>query len=88
MGLIIPAMLIRIARGHTGRKVVFEKIDKLVLWIMIAAFLLRVIAPQLYPTGYALWLVLAASGWLAGFAILAWRLIPFLAQPRVDGKEH
>jgi uncharacterized protein involved in response to NO len=24
MGLIIPAMLIRIAKGHTGRKVVFE----------------------------------------------------------------
>ena len=88
MGLIIPAMLIRIAKGHTGRKVVFETIDKAVLWIMIAAFLLRVIAPQLYPTGYALWLVLAACGWLAGFAILAWRLIPFLLQARVDGKKH
>ena len=88
MGLIIPAMLIRIGKGHTGRKVVFENIDKLVLWIMIAAFVLRVIAPQFHPAGYALWLVLAACGWLAAFAILAWRLIPFLAQPRVDGKEH
>jgi len=88
MGLIIPAMLIRIARGHTGRKVVFENIDKLVLWIMIAAFVLRVIAPQFHPAGYALWLILAACGWLAAFAILAWRLIPFLAQPRIDGKEH
>ncbi|MCX7156043.1 MAG: NnrS family protein [Rhodocyclales bacterium] len=88
MGLIIPAMLIRIARGHTGRKVVFEPIDKRVLWIMIAAFVLRVVAPQLYPAGYALWLVLAACGWLAAFAILAWRLIPLLTQPRIDGKEH
>ncbi len=88
MGLIIPAMLIRIAKGHTGRKVVFEKIDKLVLWIMMAAFVLRVITPQLYSAGYALWLLLAASCWLAGFAILAWRLIPFMVQPRVDGKEH
>ena len=88
MGLIIPAMLIRIAKGHTGRKVVFEPLDKLVLWIMIAAFLLRVIAPQIHPAEYALWLLLAACGWLAGFAILAWRLIPFLAQARVDGKEH
>lgn len=88
MGLIIPAMLIRIAKGHTGRKVVFETIDKAVLWLMIAAFVLRVIAPQLHPQAYALWLVLAASGWLAGFGILAWRLIPFLLQTRVDGKEH
>ena len=88
MGLIIPAMLIRIAKGHTGRKVVFEPIDKLVLWIMIAAFLLRVVAPQFQPQAYALWLILAACGWLAGFGILAWRLIPFLLQARVDGKEH
>jgi uncharacterized protein involved in response to NO len=88
MGLIIPAMLIRISKGHTGRKVVFETMDKLVLWIMIAAFALRVIAPQAYPGGYAIWLVLAACGWLAAFAILAWRLIPFLLQARVDGKEH
>ncbi len=88
MGLIIPAMLIRIAKGHTGRKVVFDPADRAVLWIMICAFLLRVLAPQLLPASYALWLALAATGWLAGFGILAWRLIPFLLQPRVDGKEH
>ena len=88
MGLIIPAMLIRIAKGHTGRKVVFEPIDKAVLWIMMAAFLLRVVAPQFLPESYALWLVLAACGWLIGFGLLAWRLIPLLLQARVDGKEH
>ncbi|MDP2809923.1 MAG: NnrS family protein [Rhodocyclaceae bacterium] len=88
MGLIIPAMLIRISKGHTGRKVVFEPLDRLVLWLMIAAFVLRVIAPQIHPAAYALWIFLAACGWFSGFAILAWRLIPFLAQARVDGKEH
>ncbi len=88
MGLIIPAMLIRISKGHTGRKVIFEKTDKLVLWAMIAAFVLRVIAPQVYSSAYPFWILLAATGWFAGFAILAWRLIPFLAQARVDGKEH
>ncbi|MCM2289143.1 MAG: NnrS family protein [Sulfuritalea sp.] len=88
MGLIIPAMLMRIAKGHTGRKVVFDAGDKLVLWLMIAAFVLRVVAPQIHPQAYALWLVLAACGWLAGFGILAVRLIPFLLQARVDGKVH
>jgi uncharacterized protein involved in response to NO len=88
MGLIIPAMLIRIAKGHTGRKVVFDAGDKGVLWLMIGAFVLRVVAPQIHPQAYALWLVLAACGWLAGFGILAWRLIPLLMQARIDGKEH
>jgi uncharacterized protein involved in response to NO len=88
MGLIIPAMLIRIAKGHTGRKVAFEPADKAVLWIMIGAFLLRVVATQVLPQHYALWLVLAAVGWLTGFGILAFRLIPFLLLPRIDGKEH
>jgi uncharacterized protein involved in response to NO len=88
MGLIVPAMLIRIAKGHTGRKVVFDRFDKLALWLMIAAFALRVIAPQFVPSAYPLWILLAACGWFSGFAILAWRLIPFLLQARVDGREH
>jgi len=88
MGLIIPAMLIRISKGHTGRKVVFDTLDKLALQVMILAFVFRIIAPQVYPAGYTLWINLAAACWFACFAMLAWRYIPFLMQPRVDGKEH
>lgn len=88
MGLIIPAMLIRIAKGHTGRKVVFDMFDKLALRVMILAFVFRIIAPQFYPAGYTLWIYLAASCWFICFALLASRYIPFLMQPRVDGKEH
>ena len=88
MGLIIPAMLVRIAKGHTGRTVAFDRFDKLALWIMIAAFALRVVAPQLVPAAYPLWILLAACAWFSGFAILAWRLIPMLLQARVDGREH
>ncbi|HEX9181042.1 MAG TPA: NnrS family protein, partial [Burkholderiales bacterium] len=88
MGLIIPAMLIRISRGHTGRKVVFDAGDKAVLWIMILGFLLRIVAPQVYPAGYALWINLAAACWFLGFSVLAQRYIPFLLRPRVDGKVH
>lgn len=88
MGLIIPAMIIRIANGHTGRKVVFDGIDKTVLRIMIFGFALRVIAPQIYPEAYPGWIHAAATCWFAGFGLLAWRYIPRLLQPRVDGKEH
>ena len=88
MGLIIPAMLIRISKGHTGRKAVFDATDKLALKFMLLAFILRVIAPQIYPAGYTHWIFLAASCWFACFSILVWRYIPFLMQPRIDGKEH
>lgn len=88
MGLIIPAMIIRIANGHTGRKVVFDTYDKTALRIMIVGFLVRVVAPQFYPAGYAHWIALAAACWFACFAMLAWRYIPYLMRARVDGKEH
>ena len=88
MGLIIPAMLIRISNGHTGRKVNFDTRDKLVLWIMIVAFICRIIAPQIDPAGYLRWIHLAATGWLAAFTLLAWRYIPYLLSARIDGKVH
>jgi len=48
----------------------------------------RIIAPQIHPAAYAHWISLAALCWFACFALLAWRYIPFLMQPRIDGKEH
>lgn len=88
MGLIIPAMLIRISNGHTGRKVKFDTLDKLVLWIMIAGFIARLVAPQFDPAGYTRWIHLSAGCWFAAFALLGWRYIPYLLRARVDGKEH
>ena len=88
MGLVIPAMLIRICKGHTGRKVQFDYLDKWVLRIMIIGFVFRIVAPQLLPTFYILWLQLAALCWLICFAVLGWRYIPYLVRPRIDGKEH
>lgn len=84
MGLIIPAMMIRISKGHTGRKVSFDRGDKLVLHIMFLAFCLRIFATQLFPAAYLYWISLAAFCWFLCYAILAWRYIPFLWQPRVD----
>ena len=88
MGLVIPAMIVRIANGHTGRKVVFTRYDKAVLWIMILALGLRVLGPQLAPGAYLRWLDLAATCWLLAFGLLGWRTIPRLFQARIDGKEH
>lgn len=56
MGTILPAMIVRIAKGHTGRNVVFDPADKLVLWIMLTGLVVRVVAPQIHPGGYFMWL--------------------------------
>lgn len=88
MGLVIPAMLIRISKGHTGRKVIFDNPDKWLLRIMILGFIVRIVAPQLYPSAYLYWIYLAASCWFTVFSVLAWRYIPFLMQARIDGREH
>jgi len=88
MGCIIPAMIIRIAKGHTGRKVTFDGHDRAVLYIMLGALAVRVFMPQLLPGAYLLWIQLSAACWMACFGILAWRYIPALWQPRIDGKEH
>lgn len=88
MGMVIPAMIMRIAKGHTGRKVMFDGLDKFVLYTMLGTLLLRILAPQISPANYLLWIQLSAAGWLACFGTLAWRYIPILMQPRIDGKEH
>lgn len=88
MGTVIPAMIIRISKGHTGRKVVFDRLDKLVLYIMLGALIVRIVAPQVFPASYLLWIQLSAACWLSSFGILGWRYIPILFQARLDGKEH
>ena len=88
MGCVIPAMIIRISKGHTGRKVVFDGLDRTVLYIMILGLIVRVLIPQLAPAAYLACIHAAATCWLLAFGILAVRYTPQLMQPRVDGREH
>lgn len=88
MALIIPAMLIRISKGHTGRLVVFDPLDKLALYIMLSGFVFRIVAPQFLPSQYLLWVGLAATSWFGCFVLLAWRYIPLYFQPRADGRPY
>lgn len=88
MGLLAPALMIRIAKGHTGRKVTFEPVEKYALQVMMLAFVLRVVATQIFPAAYMAWIASAALCWCICFGLLGWRLVPFLWQPRIDGKEH
>lgn len=88
MGCVIPAMIVRIANGHTGRKVVFSAVDRSVLYLMLLALAVRTLLPQLQPDLYSTWIALAALLWLTAFALLLWRYYPALTQPRIDGRAH
>ena len=88
MGCVIPAMIVRIAKGHTGRKVTFDRLDRGVLYVMLLALPLRLLLPQFAPGAYLAWLVASAACWLLAFATLFWRYASWLGQARVDGREH
>jgi len=88
MGLIIPAMFIRIAHGHTGRPIRFGWLERAALGSMALGLVARVVAPQLAPERYFTWVSLAAAGWSLCFALIAVRITPLLLAERVDGKEH
>jgi uncharacterized protein involved in response to NO len=88
MGLVIPGMFIRISQGHTGRKLLFTMSDRIAIFAMGGGAFFRLVATQAWPDRYQLWIILAGIGWSLCFALLAFRLTPFLWQPRIDGREH
>jgi len=88
MGLIIPGMLLRIAKGHTGRPVAFEAIDRFVLWLAVVAFVTRVVAVPLWPALLVPWLWASALAWTVAFGLVFVRITPLLLAERVDGREH
>jgi uncharacterized protein involved in response to NO len=88
MGTIIPAMLIRISQGHTGRPIKFTFTDRAAISIMWLGAFLRLIAPQFAPSHYRSLIVSAAVCWFLCFSIIGFRIVPFLFKPRIDGREH
>ena len=88
MGIVIPSMMIRICQGHTGRPIRFATSDKAAIGCMGVACLARLLLTQVAPSYYGHWISLSALAWSACFVLIAVRLVPFLFQPRVDGREH
>lgn len=87
MALVMAAMMIRIAQGHTARKIVFAYSDKAAIWFAGLGGMARLVLPQIWPLHYLDFVLFAAFSWEICFILLGWRLIPFLLKPRLDGKE-
>lgn len=88
MGVVVAAMMLRISQGHTGRKFQFTRIDRMGFIALFFAAFFRLVATQIWPLHFQKWIFCAALGWSFCFAILGFRLIPFLFQSRTDGRNH
>ena len=88
MGCVIPAMIMRISKGHTGRKVDFDSYDRGILYLTVLALFVRVLLPQLAPTAYLACIHATAALWLLIFGLIARRYLPILSQARIDGRAH
>lgn len=88
MGIVIPSMLVRISKGHTGRKPEFQTAERSVIFLIFISAIFRLVFPLIFPNNYSNWIMVAGLLWSVAFLILAARLGPLLLRARVDGKIH
>ncbi|NML15247.1 NnrS family protein [Azohydromonas caseinilytica] len=86
IGGLTIAMMTRTARGHTGRPLRADGFDVACYALVLAAGVVRVGGPLLWPAGYVHALLCSAALWSAGFGLYAVRYWPALTRPRLDGK--
>ena len=87
MGLLILAMMSRVALGHTGRPLTVSSWITLGFLCVIAAYLSRVWLPLLLPaTNHYLSYLLSIFLWLLGYGLFVIIYLPILIKARADGR--
>ena len=86
MGLLILAMMSRVALGHTGRELVVSPWISFSYLCLCAAYVCRIWLPLLWPgsSHYASYL-LSIIFWLLGYGLFVTVYLPILCKPRIDG---
>jgi uncharacterized protein involved in response to NO len=83
-GSMLVAMVTRVTQGHSGRPLEMVAVAWLTFALLQVVALTRIVAEIV--TNTALWLVIAAFGWLIAFLPWALRSLWIYATPRIDGK--
>lgn len=84
IGTMIVAVMTRVARGHTGRRLTSDLPTNVLYGCVVAAALARIAAA--FATVWALSLLIASAClWIAAFVLFITRYSPMLLQPR-DGR--
>lgn len=86
LGAITLGMMVRTARGHTGRPLRADRVETASFLLIVAAALVRVFGPLVAPSAYVETVLVSAIAWSLAFGLYAVRYATILTRPRVDGK--
>jgi uncharacterized protein involved in response to NO len=86
IGALTLGMMTRVARGHTGRPLIASPAETTAYALVLGAAVVRVVAPLLWPSYYAVAIVAAGALWVAAFGLFVAVFWPILSRPRLDGR--
>jgi uncharacterized protein involved in response to NO len=86
IGGLTIGMMVRTARGHTGRPLLADRVETTCFLLVAAAAVVRVLCPLIVPQHYLPVVLLSAVLWSSGFLLYALRYWPILTRARADGQ--
>jgi uncharacterized protein involved in response to NO len=86
IGALTLGMLARVSLGHTGRLIKATRSIAIAFVLVVAAALVRVLAPVLTPQHVVLAHGVAATAWALSMVLFLWRYALILVTPRADKK--
>jgi uncharacterized protein involved in response to NO len=86
MSGLMLAMMTRSALGHTGRRLVAGRGEKLIFTAIHLAALCRVAGPVLVPGSYVTWVGVSAALWALAFGSFSVLYAGITTRPRVDAQ--
>jgi len=86
IGGMTIGMMMRTARGHTGRSLTTDNFEVACFALVMVAAVVRVLGGLLLPGAYLATVVISGLCWSAAFALFAIRYWPVLSRERFDGK--
>jgi uncharacterized protein involved in response to NO len=86
IGGLIIGMMVRTARGHTGRPLAADRWEVACFAMVLAAAVARVVVPLAAPAQSMNAILLSAALWSAAFGLYAVRYWPVLTRARLDGR--
>ncbi|WP_421229169.1 NnrS family protein [Aeromonas enteropelogenes] len=86
LGTMILGMIARVSLGHSGRALQVGRHIRSAFVLIIAAALLRVLVPLLWPAYTLHGWNLSGLAWSLAYGLFVWVYTPILTSPRADGR--
>jgi len=86
LGLMTLGMMTRVSLGHTGRRIVADKVTTLAYLLLAASVVVRAAGPFLGASNWRASMLAAAVLWTLAFVLFLVVYAPILFAPRPDGK--